>query len=105
MNIDDRRVWLWYDERRAIAVAQTEVEMQRQHIVKGRLVGPKSVELDEPVVGMTAEVEVLVRPASDASGQAGETVSDFLRRIPAGTRSKEEIDRQVHAERESWGVC
>jgi hypothetical protein len=78
--------------------------MQRSLIVKGRLVGPKSVELDEPVAGMTSEVEVLMRLATDGPEAAGETLSQFLSGLPAGTRSKEEIDKQIHDERDAWGT-
>jgi hypothetical protein len=81
--------------------------MQGSLIVKGRLVGPTSVELDEPVVGMTAEVEVVMRPRADAAAGrplADEPVSQFLRNLRVGTRSKEEIDRQIQSERESWGA-
>jgi hypothetical protein len=79
--------------------------MERSLIVKGRLIGPRSVELDEPVVGMTAEVEVLVRPISHAGTAAGldESVSDFLQGLPDGTRSKEDIDQQIQGERDTWG--
>jgi hypothetical protein len=52
--------------------------MQNAIVIKGRLVGPQSVELDEPVF-------------------------DFLRRLPAGTRGREDIDHQIREEREAWG--
>lgn len=77
--------------------------MQNAITVKGRLTGPKSVELDEPVAGMTTEVEVLIHPAQSAQIDQTETVSHFLRRLPAGKRSKEQIDQQIRAERSAWG--
>ena len=77
--------------------------MQKALVVNGRLVGPRSVELDEPVANMRAEVEVLMRPVSDVQVDRTETISNFLRHLPAGNRSKEEIDQQIRAERDSWG--
>ena len=75
--------------------------MQNSVTVRGRLTGPTSVELDEPVANMAVEVEVVVRPAGAA--EAKMSVSEFLRQLPPGTRSKEDIDRQIREERDSWG--
>ena len=75
--------------------------MQKSLFITGRLTGPKSVELDETVTGMAAGVEVLVRPVTKVDPL--ERVSDFLRGLPPGVRSKEDIDRQVCEERDSWG--
>jgi hypothetical protein len=76
--------------------------MQNTVVVKGRLTGPTSVELDQPVDDTTpSEVEVVIRPAP--AGGAKMSVSEFLRKLPRGTRSKEDIDRQIREERESWG--
>ena len=74
--------------------------MRRALIVKGRLTGPKSVELDQPVTSAEPEVEVKVHPLANNNG---ETITEFLRRLPAGKRSKEEIDKQIRGERDSWG--
>jgi hypothetical protein len=74
--------------------------MQNAIVITGRLIGPMSVELDEPVSNATGNVEVIVRGVTAASE---ETVSEFLRRLPAGTRSKEDIDRQMRDERDAWG--
>jgi hypothetical protein len=71
-------------------------------IINGRLVGPRNVELDEPVDSLQGEVEVTLRPRGNGKAGAGEPVSDFLRRVPAGTRSREEIDRGIHQERDAW---
>jgi hypothetical protein len=30
-------------------------------------------------------------------------IIDFLNQLPAGTRSKEDIDEQIREERDSWG--
>ena len=77
--------------------------MQKALVIKGRLTGPRSVELDQPVTGAKAEVEVLVQPLNATPAPNGETISQFLRRLPAGKRSKQDIDRQVQDERGSWG--
>lgn len=66
-------------------------------IIKGRVTGPRSIEVDEPL--HAEEVEVIVRPRS----QAGQDIVEFLKGLPPGTRSKEDIDRQIREERSSWG--
>jgi hypothetical protein len=78
-----------------------ETDMQKLLLITGRLTGPKSVELDEAVTDMSSDVEVLVRPATKIV--PSEKVSDFLRALPAGGRSKEDIDHQMLEERDSWG--
>jgi hypothetical protein len=77
--------------------------MQNAVVIKGRLVGPQSVELDEPVVGGKPDVEVIVRISPDGAPGKVESVFDFLRRIPAGGRAREDIDRQIREERDDWG--
>jgi len=58
------------------------------------------VELDRPVTSAESEVEVRIRPLANDNG---ESITEFLRRLPPGKRSKEEIDKQVRGERDSWG--
>lgn len=78
--------------------------MQNAIVINGRLIGPQSVELDEPVSDLSGEVEVTLRPRlGDVRGKDSETISEFLRRLKSGTRTKEEIDRQIRGERDAWG--
>lgn len=77
--------------------------MQNSVVIKGKLIGPRNVELDQPVSGAKAEVEVVVHPLSAPPAANGETISQFLRRLPAGNRTKQDIDEQVREERGSWG--
>jgi hypothetical protein len=78
-----------------------EAVMVRAVVVKGHLVGPRRVELEEPVDGEGREVEVIVR-VPESAGVAKESLSAFLRSLPPGTRSKEDIDQQIRDERDSW---
>ncbi|MGO9837138.1 MAG: hypothetical protein ACLP1X_23325 [Polyangiaceae bacterium] len=74
--------------------------MERGVIVRGRLHG-RQIDLDEPVDQLEGEVEVTVRPV----GASHPTVADMLTLIatfPPGTRTKEDIDRQIVEERASW---
>jgi len=48
------------------------------------------------------EVEVLVTPIARAGGKVEGKLSDYLRALPPGTRSKEDIDQQIREERDSW---
>lgn len=76
--------------------------MVQAWLVKGRLVNARTVELDEPVDRTTGEVEVIVRGRPDDTRQAEPGLAAFLRGLPPGTRTKEEIDRQIAEERDSW---
>ncbi len=74
--------------------------MQRGVIVRGRLRG-RQIDLDEPVDKLDGEVEVTVRSLAAAHP----TVADMLALVatfPPGTRTKEEIDRQIEHERAGW---
>jgi hypothetical protein len=72
--------------------------MSRTVVIKGRVVGPSTVELEKPLPERTREVEVVARVADETGGR----LSDYLRSLPPGTRSKEDIDRQIREEREAW---
>jgi hypothetical protein len=77
-----------------------EIEMTRAVVVKGHLVGPRTVQLDEPVHQPTCEVEVILRVPAEAPTTEG--LAAFLRSLPAGTRTKADIDQQLRDERDSW---
>ena len=77
--------------------------MQRAIIVRGRLSGRSRIDLDEPVDELTGEVEVVVRPIERTEATPKQDIFEFLRSLPPGTRSKEDIDRQIAEERDSWG--
>lgn len=76
--------------------------MERAIIVKGRLNGPRRIDLDEPVEEVTGEVEIVVRSVEPKAAPKRD-VFDVLRSLPPGTRTKEDIDRQIAEERDSWG--
>jgi hypothetical protein len=78
--------------------------MQRAIAVRGRLINPSTIELDEPVSEFTGDVEVVLRAVTGDQTSKGETVFEFLRRLPIGTRTKEDIDHQIGEERDSWGT-
>jgi hypothetical protein len=73
--------------------------MNRAVVIKARIVGPSTVELLEPLPERTSEIEVVAR----VSGKRGQgKLSDYLRSLPPGTRSAQDIDRQVSEERNTW---
>ena len=74
--------------------------MERAIIVRGRLSGQRRIDLDEPVEEVTGEVEIVVRRAPATQSR---DIRDVLRSLPPGTRSKEDIDRQLAEEKASWG--
>ncbi len=77
--------------------------MEKAIVVRGKLTDARHIELDEPVNELDGPVDVVLRRVpSDAGEQRGD-VFNFIAQLPAGTRSKEEIDRQLREERASWG--
>lgn len=52
--------------------------MQRAIIVRGRLSGPRRIELDE-AVEVTGEVEVVLRPLEPREASRGQDVFEFIR--------------------------
>lgn len=74
--------------------------MEDAVIVRGRMTDARHIELDEPLEEVLDPVEVVLR--SVPVPEESEDIVDFLARIPAGTRSKEDIDRQIRGERDSW---
>ena len=77
--------------------------MERAIIVRGRFSGPRRIDLDEPVEGVAGEVEVFVRAVQPEPSPGQRDILDVLRSLPPGTRTKEDIDRQIAEERDSWG--
>ena len=75
--------------------------MQRTVVIRGRLVGPTTVELDEPVPDpdLHGSVEFLLRIPAEAAPGENHSIIEFLQSLPPGVRSKQDIDRQLHKER------
>ena len=88
---------------RSVRAGYAGRKMQRAIIVRGRLSGRSRIDLDEPVDELTGEVEVVVRPIERTEATPKQDIFEFLRSLPPGTRSKEDIDRQIAEERDSWG--
>lgn len=70
--------------------------MPRTVVIKGRVIGPSTIELEHPLPERTREVDVVARVPDKNSGK----LSDYLRSLPPGTRSKEDIDQQIREERD-----
>ena len=70
--------------------------------MRGRLHG-RHIDLDEPVDELDGEVEVVVRAVERPGTAAVEDIFTFLRSLPPGARTKDDIDRQLAEERDSWG--
>ena len=75
--------------------------MERAVILKGRVTDDRHIELDEPLAEITGPVEVTLRPVQTAEEES-EDILDFLATLPPGTRTKDDIDRQIREERDSW---
>ena len=68
--------------------------------MRGKLSDSRHIELAEPIDDVGEEVEVVIRPIRT---HPKKDVFEFIAALPAGTRAKEDIDRQVRQERDSWG--
>ena len=76
--------------------------MERGVIVRGRLHG-RRIDLDESVEELEGEVEIVVRPVEAGRANTVESVFEFIRSLSPGTRTKDDIDRQITEERNPWG--
>jgi hypothetical protein len=76
--------------------------MAKAVILRGRLSDSRHIELDEPVPGIEGEVEVVLRAVAPSVGEVAD-VFDIIAATAPGTRSKEDIDRQLAQERDGWG--
>jgi hypothetical protein len=76
--------------------------MERAIVVRGRLADPRHIELDEPVTEVQGSVEVVLRATQASSNGPAQDVFELIAELPAGRRSKEEIDREISHERSSW---
>ena len=77
--------------------------METAFILRGRLSDSRHIELDEAVSGIEGEVEVVLRPVVMPGSAESVDVFDLISAAIPGTRSKEDIDRQIADERGSWG--
>jgi hypothetical protein len=73
--------------------------MERGVVVRGLLHG-RHIELEEDVVELEGEVEVFVRSAAPTPRPPD--VLDVIAAMPPGTRTKDEIDRQLAEDRAGW---
>lgn len=74
--------------------------MGRSIVTRGRVSDPRHIELAEPVEEIRGEVEALIRELPKAGP---EDVFDVIASLAPGSRSKADIDQQIHEERASWG--
>lgn len=73
--------------------------MERGVVVRGTLHG-RHIELVEQVDELDGEVEVFVR--SVGATPRPPDVLEVIASLPAGTRSKDDIDRQLADDRAGW---
>jgi hypothetical protein len=77
--------------------------MERAILVRGKLTDATHIELDEPVTDLEGTVDVVLRRAPSEEEAQDEDIFEFIAKLPPGGRTKEDIDRQIREERESWG--
>ena len=77
--------------------------MSEPIILRGRLLDSRHIELDEPISNITGRIEISIRPIALDDQGVPVDVLDFIESLPPGTRTKEDIDKQIKEERDSWG--
>lgn len=77
--------------------------MREAVVVTGRISDPRHIELEEPLTDLRGRVEVVVRSVGDNTQQTRKDILDLILALPAGKRTKRDIDKQIDAERASWG--
>jgi hypothetical protein len=77
--------------------------METALILRGRLSDPRHIELDEAVAGIEGEVEVVLRAVVVPSPPDVVDVFDLISAVAPGTRTKDDIDRQLAEDRGAWG--
>lgn len=77
--------------------------MQRALVVSGKSFDSRHIELDEPVTEIEGQVEVVLLAVFPQPDGDEEDIFDFIAKLPSGTRSKDDIDRQIIEERDGWG--
>lgn len=75
--------------------------MENAIVVAGRIADPTHIELEEPLTTLEGKVEVIIRSAGGPR-QDREDILDLIFALPAGRRSKQDIDSQIDTERSSW---
>jgi hypothetical protein len=111
-SISQEFLTLWYDKRPnwlnlgAVGIQRGFFggnKMERIVTVRGKILDPRRIELDEPLADLRGDVEVVVKPAEVSSDVSSVDVFELISRLPPGRRSKSDIDRQMGEEREAWG--
>jgi hypothetical protein len=73
--------------------------MRRNIVARGKFSDPKHIELTSPVPEIRGEVEVIIRQLPKPGNP---DVFEVIGASSPGSRSKAEIDGQIHEERSSW---
>ena len=74
--------------------------MQRVVVLEGELISPTNVRLNAPVTNVARTVQVIAHSQIEESPNAIKSLIDFLESLPPGTRTKEDIDRQLREDRD-----
>jgi hypothetical protein len=70
-------------------------------LVQRLLAAKRDLRLEKDLASLDASDAVTVRQVEPS--RPGQDIFEFLRSLPPGTRSKEDIDQQMAEERDSWG--
>ena len=69
-------------------------------VMRGHLHGAH-IDLERPVADLAGDVEVSIRRVPTRAG-APSSLLDLVATFPTGSRTKEDIDRQLADERDAW---
>ncbi len=77
--------------------------MAQTIVVRGRVVGARTIEVDEPLPANSKDVEVVLHLDAEKPGDAAR-LAEYIRSLPPGSRSKEDVDRQIDDDRGAWDL-
>ncbi len=88
------------DLARAFWTRHGPLELDAQASMEDMLDANKPMGMD--LTYDSGEVEVVVRPVEAKPATPQRDIFDVIRSLPPGSRTKEDIDRQIAEERDSW---
>lgn len=73
--------------------------MSQTIVLRGHVAGERLIKVDSPIPSEVIRVEVVLHLPAPRQGM---TLGQYLRSLPPGTRTAEDIRQQIEEERNSW---
>lgn len=70
-------------------------------VLRGLVVGVDTVRVEEPIPANVLQVHVVLHLKDDPPARR-KTAAEYVRQLPLGRRTRQDIDLQIREERDSW---